>query len=117
MHNISGTFELEILGKKRDLRCTFGAIEALEGAIIKRPLISLLNDALTGEIYFLHVLEVVLQGLKANGDTRFDRNEVGEYILEKGLDSFIPFFIEFLTYASVGSKKLKLEPATDEKKN
>lgn len=116
MHNISGTFELELLGKKRDLRCTFGAIEALEGAIIKRPLISLLNDALQGEIFFINVLEVIIQGLKANGDSRFDRNELGDYILDKGLDMFIPFYIEFLTYASVGSKKIKLEPATEEKK-
>lgn len=116
MHNISGTFELELLGKKRELRCTFGVIEALEGAVIKRPLISLLNDALTGEIFFLNVLEVIIQGLKANGDTRFDRQELGNYILEKGLDTFIPFYIDFLTYASVGSKKLVIEPATEEKK-
>lgn len=117
MRNISGTFEIELLGKKRDVKCTFGAVEALEGAIIKRPLISLLNDALVGNIFFLHVLEVVIQGLKANGDTRFTREEIGQEMLDKGLDTFIPFFIEFLTYASVGSKALQLEPATDEKKN
>ncbi len=117
MHNISGTFELELGGKKRDLKCNFGAVEALEGAIIKRPLIALLNDALTGNIFFLHVLETVIQGLKSNGDTRMTREEIGQEMLEKGLDTFIPFFIEFLTYASVGSKKLNFEPVSEEKKN
>lgn len=114
--NISGVFPLEIQGKKRDTFCTFGVIENLERVHFERPVISVLNDALNGKIFVINVVDAVMEGLHANKDTRFDRNDIGEEIIKRGMDEFIAWFIIFLTYAISGDKSLEVNKTVDVKK-
>lgn len=104
--NISGLFKVEIDGVERDMKCTFSVIDALENQVFNRPIILVLNDALMGSISITNIVDVIIEGLNANGDTRFDRKEIGEQIVKNGADSYIPLFINFLTYAISGDKPL-----------
>ena len=104
--NISGLFKVEIDGVNRDMKCTFSVIDALEGQIFKRPIVSVLNDAINGDIYITHLVYTIIEGLHANGDTRFDVDKVGNEIVENGAEKYIELFIEFLTYAISGTRPL-----------
>lgn len=106
MTNISGLFKVEIDGVERDMKCTFGAVDALENQIFNRPIIIVLNDAIMGSISITNIIDTIIQGLHANGDTRFNRNDIGEQIIKNGADNYIPLFLNFLTYAVSGDKGL-----------
>lgn len=106
MSNISGLFKVKIDGVERDMKCTFSVIDALENQIFKRPIVSVLNDAINGDIYITHLVYTIIEGLHANGDTRFDVEKVGNEIIEKGAEQYIQLFIEFLTYAISGTRPL-----------
>ena len=106
--NISGVFKVKINGKERDLKCTFGVIEELEKNIYRRPVVAVLNEAIQGHIYTSEVVDTILEGLKGNRDTRFNREDIGQEILEKGIDEYVELFINFLTYAVSGDKSLEV---------
>jgi hypothetical protein len=100
--NILGTFELELLGSTRELKSNFSCVEKLERNVLKKPLMKALNDAIQGEIYFGDVVDTILVGLHANNDTRFSRNQIAEYVHTKGLQNFLEFYIQYLTFSLTG---------------
>lgn len=114
MTNISGVFKLEIDGTERDLKCTFGVIERLEAHVLKKPIILALNEALNGNVYITDIVNTILEGLKANGDTRFTRDQIGDDVMKNGIASYVEFYISFLTYAVSGDKGLSLEESTED---
>lgn len=114
--NIGGTFQVEIAGKKRDIKCTFGAIEKLEQEVYKRPAISVLSDAINSNIYVSDIVDTIIVGLHFNGDTRFNRNNIADEIFSKGIDEYLDVVIRYLTYAISGDKSLKVEANTSNSK-
>lgn len=107
--NIRGIFTLDLDGQNRELKCNFSAIEHLERNVFKRPAIQVLADAIDG-VYITHeIVDTILTGLKANGDTRFKRDSLGEEVLQKGVANYVEFYLKYLTYAISGSSKIELE--------
>ena len=102
MDNISGEFELELCGSVRTLKCNFGVVEHLERRLFEKPILIVLNDAIQGNIFFHQVIDTIQCGLHANKDTRLTREEIGVYVQEKGIMSFLEWYISFLTYAVTG---------------
>ena len=107
--NLSGTFEIELCGSVRELKSNFKTNEKLERQVLKKPIMKALNDAIEGIIYFGDVVDVIVAGLAANGDTRLSRDEVGEYIHKKGLNTFLPFYIQYLTFSLTGGEVPEVE--------
>lgn len=118
MKNISGTFTLEICDIERELKCNFLVIEKLERQVLKRPILQALNEAETGGVYISDVVGVIHAGLEGARDTRLTRNEIGQYVTEKGMSNFLEFYLKFLTYALIGDSELKedTEPETEDDK-
>jgi hypothetical protein len=114
--NLSGIFPVEINGVKRDTKCNFGVVEKLECDVFKRPIIAVLNDAANGHIFISDVVDTILAGLEANRDTRFNRNDIGGAVVDKGLDFYAEFFIKFLSFAITGKSNLTTEPTASKKK-
>lgn len=114
--NIKGIFTLEIDGKERELKCNLGAVEDLEERVLKRPIIVALNDAMQGAVKVREIVDVIMVGLKANGDTRFKRDEVGEEVIRKGMAHYLELYIKYLTYAVTGEEEPETETVTEEDK-
>lgn len=108
--NIRGIFTLDICDKERELKCNFGVVEKLERQILKRPALQALSEACTGYVYISEIADVIKAGLEANGGTSLSRSDIGQGVQEKGIKHFLPFYIEFLTYAVTGER----DPVIDE---
>jgi len=116
IENIDGVFQVEIDDVLRDVKCNFGVVERLERNIFKRPIVSVLNEALNENIYFSEVVDTLSLALKANGDTRLSRDELGESVRKRGLIHYYAWYISFLTYAITGGQELETEEVEDSKK-
>jgi len=121
MENLDGKITLELLGAERELVANFGVVEKLERQVLKRPIIRVLEGAANNnEIYFHEVVEAIMTGLAANRDTRFTRDQIGEYVFKKGLSNFVTFYIEYLAMCLTGTSLEKAQssdiPADPNKK-
>lgn len=114
--NTKGVFPIEINGEMRDTICNFAAIERLERTVFKRPIMAVLNDGVSGNIFFHEVLDCVMTGLWANRDTRFKREEIGNEMAEKGLANYLEWYLKYLTYAVTGKTEVEAEFVSDDDK-
>jgi hypothetical protein len=114
--NIQGIFRVFLEGKDRDVKITFGVVEDLESFYFKRPLVQVLNDSVNGKIFLKDVVNLIYCGLHANQDTRFSREQIGEYVLEQGLINYKEFFETCLTYSVSGKTAFEVEPVNPKKK-
>lgn len=114
--NTQGIFEIELLDGNREVKCNFAVIERLERHVFKRPIMQVLTECIQGQVYFGEVVDTIIEGLKANDDTRFKRDEIGEYVHSKGMDNYVQWYIEYLTYALTGDKAPDVEAVDDKKK-
>jgi len=112
MKNIEGIFTVELEDDERKLKATFGAIEKIEENI--KPIMSLLQDALSYQVKFTDMVKVFHIGLAAYGDTRLKKEQIGDAILKSGMASFIPVYVEYLTYCVTGGKEGKENPLVQE---
>ena len=116
MQNIKGEFFIELLGQRRAIRATFGAAERLEGAggLSNRSIIATLNNMLTANVRIGDLIAIVEAGLEAaRNDTRFTREQIGEHIVDAGIQSVLPSLIEYLTYFITGGNQQKKEEKAD----
>lgn len=116
VHNIQGVFKVYLEGKDRDIKITFGVVEDLESFYFKRPLVEVLNDSVNGKIYLKDVVDLIYCGLHANKDTRFSRDQIGEYILTEGLINYKGVFETCLTYSVSGKSAFEVERVDPKKK-
>lgn len=114
--NTQGLFEIDLMGENREVKCNFAVIERLERHVYNRPIMKVLTECIQGHVFFGEVVDTIIEGLKANGDTRFKRDEIGEYVHTHGLDTYVQWYIEFLTYALTGDRKPEVEQIDDKKK-
>lgn len=114
--NIQGVFKVYIDGKDREIKCTWGAIENLERYIIKKPIVSILSDSVNGIRSVSDVIDVIHQGLIANKDTRFNRDVLGEYIIQQGVHNYIDVFDRFLSYGLMGKESIEYDSQPIKKK-
>lgn len=108
MQNIQGIFTIDLADDERRMKATFGAIEKIETNI--KPIMALLQDAMTYNTKFTDMVGVIHIGLAASGDTRLKRDEIGEAVLNQGMASFMTPYVEFLTYCVTGGKEGKEDP-------
>lgn len=113
--NLSGIFTIEIDGADRDLKCNFGVVEALERAVFKRPITKVIDEIVNGEVYISELCDTILTGLKANNDTRFTRDQIGEEIQKRGIGKYAAFYLDYLSYSVFGEDAL-IESVPDKKK-
>lgn len=115
MDNIRGVFSIELAGKRRDLKVTIGLAERIEQSTIKRPIIRLLKEALSGEFFVTDLYRVIYEALLENKDTRLNYDEAAQGILDGGgAANFISVYTEILTYALNGG--VTSQGDTDKKK-
>lgn len=114
MENINGIFKLEIDGTERELKCDFGTVENLERNLFRRPIITVLNEALNGSINVYEVVDTIMAGLSSNRDNRFDRKKIGAEVVKKGMSNYVEWYLSFLTYAVTGETEAKTEPIKEQ---
>lgn len=105
--NISGEFKIELAGQERTMKANFACIEALETQILNKGIFETLTEAMQNKGKFTDITAVIHAGLAANKDTRLNRQEVGQALLEGGLVKYMEVYIEFLTYCITGGVKAK----------
>lgn len=110
LKNISGVFPVDLNGQMRDTRMTLGVIESLERHIWKKPIAQVLSDATEGRVFCMDIIDALHIGLAGNKDTRLSREDLAEIMIAAGTARFIPWFIEFLSYALGGDDAEALNP-------
>ena len=117
MDNISGTFQIDLDGKRKTLKATIGLTERLEKEIFKRPLITALKEALAGNPFVMDVYHLIHEAMRENGDTRTTLYQVGEAILRGGgTAAFLQIHIDVLTYLLSGGVPPESQNSDDKKK-
>jgi hypothetical protein len=117
VRNVEGKFQVKLFDRERDIKCSFGAVERLESIHFKpRSIMQVLNDAVNGNFYLNDVVNVIYEGLKANGDTRISYNEIGEEVIKNGMVNYASTIVEFLTYGISGETDITTEKDTSKKK-
>ncbi len=115
MKNIPGIFHLDICGKNRELKVTIGLAEKIEQEIIKRPLIRLLKEVLSGEFYVTDLYRIFYYALLENKDTRLSYDQMAQGILDAGgASKFMGLYTEILTYSLTGG--VESDGVSDKKK-
>ena len=100
--NIEGVFSIDIGGSVRETKANFGVVEKLERQLFKRPILSVLNGALNGDIYISDIVDVIDISLRANKDTRLTREEIGQEVTQKGAITYTEWYLKYLTYLITG---------------
>lgn len=113
---IDGKFYIELADQKRELVANFGFIEAVEQSVIKKPIVQLLDEAITGRFSISEMISVFYCALKANKDTRLNKEQVGEAVVNAGSIHFVKTYIEILTFAITGEIEIKPSEQDDKKK-
>lgn len=117
MDNISGTFRLKLKGSSHEMRVTIGLAERIEQQIMRRPLIRLLKEAVSGEFYVTDLYRFFYEAVRENKDTRLSYEQIAQGILESGgADKFLPLYTEMLTYALTGNVPQETDSREDKKK-
>lgn len=94
---------IELAGKPRVMRATFGAIRAIERDVGK-SLVKVVDDlGLRGDISVSDTVTVIFYGLQAyGGDTRMTLDEVGNAVVAEGFTQKAAAAAEFLRVALMG---------------
>jgi hypothetical protein len=100
--------EITLKGEVRVMRATFGAIRAIERDLKINiiPLIMKLSD-----LGLEQAAVIVFHGLKGYGDTSLTLEEVGEAIMDAGLDNVLDPIVDFLANTLKGVSVGKPQPA------
>lgn len=93
--------EIELLGQTRTLRATFGAIRAIESQL-KTNLVPLIVKYTRGDFGLADTACIIFNGLRAADEKSPSLEEVGEAILQEGLDSASVATVEFLSLTMKG---------------
>jgi hypothetical protein len=118
MDNIQGLFYLNLGdGSRRAMRVTIGLAERIEIHIMKRPLIRLLKEAISGEFNVSDLYRFFYEAICEGKDTRLNLNSLGEKILlAGGAANFLGLYTEMLTYALTGGVTSESQTDDDKKK-
>lgn len=86
---------IELLGQTRTMRAEFDAIMAIERDLNK-GIVTIVDEAAIGNIKLTDAAVIIFHGLRGFGDTRIKTvKEVGEAILEEGIDKIADKIVEF----------------------
>lgn len=107
LSNIRGEFKVQLAGQERTLKASFDAVEQLESGGLSKNIVLTLNDAAVGNVSMRDMTSLFAIGMKAAGDTRLSRQEIGQAIFEAGFSNFIPVFVDYLVYCITGGKPAK----------
>ena len=117
MNNISGTFRLKLKSSNHDMRVTIGLAERIEQHIMKRPLIRLLKEAISGEFFVSDMYRFFFEAVTENKDTRLSYESLAQGILDMGgAANFLGLYTEMLTYALTGNIPQESPSPEDKKK-
>jgi len=112
----NGIFTITLDDQAREMAANFGFVEMIEQTVIKKPVIQLLDEALSGKFHITDMVSVFFIGLKANKDTRLTREQIGTEVVKLGSANFMQTYIEMLTCSITGSTELKPSDDADKKK-
>ncbi len=88
-------------GTEYTVRATFAAIRGIERDL-KTNLVPLIEKLGRGDVGIEQAAVIVFHGLRGNGDTSLNLEQVGELILKTGLGEVMLPVVEFLSHAMQG---------------
>lgn len=101
MEPLRNEVKITLAGEERTMRATFAAIRSIEGAMGK-SMIAVINQFGGGDISVTDAATIIHHGLRGHGDTRLTLDQVGEAIVEAGLNNVSLPIVEFVSRALGG---------------
>ncbi len=92
---------IKLAGQDRVMRATFAAIRGIENDL-RTNIVPLLGRFANGDIGMHQTAVVIYNGLKGYEDTRLSVEQIGDAILDTGLNEVMVPVIEFLKVALDG---------------
>lgn len=75
---------ITLAGQERTMRADFQAIRGIESEL-KTDFVPLAMQMAQSRVGLNHLVVIIANGLKGNGDTRLSREEIGEAIMQRGI--------------------------------
>jgi hypothetical protein len=101
---------ITLAGQERTMRATFAAMRGIEQAM-GVSVLALVQRALKRELGVTDTTVIIFNGLKGADDTRLSLEQVGEAVVEEGLNALAGPVVEFIGKSMAGVKVGKPEPA------